>query len=422
MTTGILLLVTLFLIILLGVPVAYAFIAVGLLFILLTLDVPAFSLVTQSTTAGADSVPMTAIPLFLLAGSLMNAGGITRRLIDFAGIFFGRLPGGLGVVNVGTNVMFAGLSGSAIAGASAIGKAMIPEMEERGYPRRFGAALTSSASIVGGVIPPAIPLVVYAIAANEDIRVLLTAGLLPGLLIAALFAVTVLVLAAVQGLPRQARPSMRAALLAARDSIPALLMPVIILGGIMSGLFTATEAAAIAAIYALLVSTLYYRELNWRKIPAVISEAARSSAVILFIIAAAAVLGQIFVRTGLPAAVSENLEGLTPIVFLLLVNVILLLVGTFMEANAAIIIFTPLLLPTATALGVDPVHFGVVIVVNLMIGLITPPIGMSLFVTSDIAKVSILEVAKANLPFLGIALAALSVITFLPELSLWLVQ
>lgn len=421
MITGILLLVVLFLLILLGVPVAYAFIAAGLLFIVLTLDVPAFSLVAQSTTAGADSVPMTAIPLFLLAGALMNAGGITRRLVDFAGIFFGRLPGGLGVVNVGTNVMFAGLSGSAIAGASAIGKAMIPEMEERGYPRRFGAALTSSASIVGGVIPPAIPLVVYAIAANQDIRVLLTAGLLPGLLIAALLAATVLVLAFTQGLPRQGAMSLKTALIATRDSVPALLMPVIILGGIMSGMFTATEAAAMAAVYALLVSTLYYRELSWRKVPAVLSEAARSSAVILFIIAAAAVLGQVFVRTGLPAAVSENLAGLSPIVFLLVVNVILLLVGTFMEANAAIIIFTPLLLPTAIALDVDPVHFGIVVVVNLMIGLITPPIGMSLFVTSDIAKVSSLEVARANLPFLAVAVGALLLITFWPALSLALV-
>lgn len=421
MITGILLLALLFLLILLGVPVAYAFIAAGLLFVLITLDVPVFSLVTQSTTAGADSVPMTAIPLFLLAGALMNAGGITRRLVDFAGIFFGRLPGGLAVVNVGTNVMFAGLSGSAIAGASAIGKAMIPEMEQRGYSRRFGAGLTSSASIVGGVIPPAIPLVVYAIAANEDIRALLTAGLLPGLLLAGLFALTVLVLAFTKGLPRMDQMTLRTALIATRDSIPALLMPVIILGGIMSGIFTATEAAAMAVVYALLVSTLYYRELSWRKIPAVLSEAARSSAVILFIIAAAGVLGQVFIRTGLPAAVAEGLAGLSPLVFLLVVNVILLLVGTFMEANAAIIIFTPLLLPTATVLGVDPVHFGIIIVVNLMIGLITPPIGMSLFVTSNIAKVSSLAVARASLPFLCVAIGALLLITFWPALSLALI-
>lgn len=421
MITGILLLVVLFLLILLGVPVGYAFITTGLLFALLTLDVPTLVLVAQSTTAGADSLSMTAIPLFMLAGALMNAGGITHRLVNFAGIFFGRLRGGLGLVNVGTNVMFASVSGSAVAGASAIGKSMIPEMDARGYPRSFAAAVTSSASIVGGIIPPAIPVVVYAIAANEDLRVLLSAGLLPGLLISALFVVTVLILATIKGFPSQERISLREALIATRDAIPALLLPVIILGGILTGLFTATEAAAVAVVYALLASTVFYRELKWRKVPAVFLEGARSSAVILFIIAAAGVLGQVFVRTGLPEAVAESLDGLSPLMFLLIVNAILLLVGTFMEANAAIIIFTPVLLPTAMALSVDPVHFGIIMVVNLMIGLITPPVGMTLFVTSSIAKVPILDVVRANTPFFAVAIVSLLTITFWPSLSLALI-
>lgn len=418
MISGILLLVTLFALILVGVPVAYAFLGAGLLFVVLSLDVPAASLVAQATTGGADSVPLTAIPLFLLAGSIMNEGGLTRRLIDFASTLVGRLPGGLGVVNVGTNVFFSGISGSAAAEASAIGKAMIPGMAAQGYPRAFGAALTSTASVIGPIIPPSIPLVIYAIAADLEMKPMLVAGILPGLFLAAVLIVMVVVLAVRRKYPRQERLSARAALLATRDSLTALMMPLIIVGGVVFGWFTVTESAAVAVLYALVVSVVFYRELTWRRLPAVFAEAARGSAVILFIIAAAAVIGQVFVRTGFPAALAETLDGLDPVVFLLVVNLILLLFGTFMEGNAAIIIFTPLLLPTALELGVDPVHFGVIVVFNLMIGLITPPVGMSLFITSDIARLPILTVARANLPFLAAALVTLLAITYWPSLSL----
>ncbi|MGP4115311.1 TRAP transporter large permease [Streptomyces sp. 4N509B] len=421
MIDGILLLVTLFALVLLGVPVAYAFLGAGLLFVVLTLDVPAAPLVAQATTGGADSVPLTAIPLFLLAGALMNAGGITRRLVDFASVLFGRMPGGLGVVNVGTNVFFSGISGSAAAEASAIGKAMIPGMASRGYPRPFSAALTSTASIIGPIIPPSIPLIIYAIAANQEMKALLVAGLLPGLLFALVLAVLVVTLSARRGYPRQERVSLRTALLATRDSLSALMMPAIIVCGVVFGWFTATESAAVAVLYALVLSTVFHRELSWRRLPHIFMDAARSSAVILFIIATAAVLGQVFVRTGFPAALADALDGLSPVMFLLVVNLILLLFGTFMEGNAAIIIFTPLLLPTALALDIDPVHFGIVIVFNLMIGLVTPPVGMSLFITSDIAKVPVLTVARANLPFLAAALVTLVVLTYWPALSLALV-
>ncbi|MCT2581848.1 TRAP transporter large permease [Actinophytocola gossypii] len=418
MTSGILLLVVLFAMILLGVPVAYAFLGAGLVFVFFALDVPSAALLAQTTTAGADSIPLTAIPLFLLAGSLMNAGGITRRLIDFASLLFGRMPGGLGVVNIGTNVLFSGISGSAAAEASAIGKAMIPGMTAQGYPRSFSAALTSTASILGPIIPPSIPLVVYAIAANQKIKPLLVAGILPGLLLALVLAGMVVVLAIRRKYPKQDRVPARAALLAVRDSIAALLMPVIIIAGIMTGWFTATESAAVAVLYALVVSTVFYRELNLRRLPAVFAGAALNSAVILFIVAAAAVLGQVFVRTGFPTALTATLGDLGPVAFLILVNVILLVFGMFLESNAAIIIFTPLLLPTAMALGIDPVHFGVVLVFNLMVGLVTPPIGISLFIASSIARLPAMTVARANLPFLTAALVALVVITFWPQLSL----
>lgn len=421
MISGILLLAVLFLLILIGVPVGYAFLASGLIFVLLTLDVPSAPLIAHATTSGADSVSLTAIPLFLLAGSLMNAGGITRRLVDLAAVFFGRLPGGLGVVNVGANLFFSGVSGSAVAGASAIGKSLIPEMTAKGYPRSFSAALTSTGSILGGTIPPAIPLIVYAIAADQEIRPLLTAGIVPGLILAVLLAISVVLLSVWRKYPRQGRVSLQDALTIARRAIGTVFMPVIILGGILSGWFTATEAAAVAVLYALFLSTVVYRELSWRRLPAVFMEAARSSAVILFIVAAAAVIGQVFVRTGMPEELGILLGGFSPILFLLVVNLMLLLFGTFMEANAAIIIFTPLLLPTAEILGIDPIHLGVVMVFNLMVGLVTPPVGMSLFVTSNIAKVSVLAVAKANLPFLGAALVTLFLITFWPELSLLLV-
>ncbi|OZM76897.1 TRAP transporter large permease [Pseudonocardia sp. MH-G8] len=418
MTSGILLLSTLFLLILVGVPVAYAFLGAGLIFVVVALDVPAAPLVAQATTGGADSIPLTAIPLFLLAGSLMNAGGITRRLVEFASVLFGRLPGGLGVVNVGTNVFFSGISGSAAADASAIGKAMIPGMAAQGYPRAFSAALTSTASIIGPIIPPSIPLIVYAIAANQKIKPLLVAGILPGLLLAAVLMVMVIVLALRRNYPRQGLVSARVAVLATRDSLAALLMPGIIIAGIVFGWFTATEAAAVAVLYALLLSTVFYRELDWRRLPAVFLDAARSSAVILFIIAAAAVLGQVFVRTGFPSALADTLGVLGPVLFLVVVNLILLVFGTFMEGNAAIIIFTPLLLPTAVALGIDPIHFGIIVVFNLMIGLVTPPVGMSLFISSNIARLPILTVARANIPFLAAALVTLVAITFWPQLSL----
>lgn len=420
MTSGILLLVTLFALILVGVPVAYAFLGAGLVFLVLALDVPSATVVAQATTGGADSVPLTAIPLFLLAGSLMNAGGITRRLVDFASVLLCRMPGGLGVVNIGANVFFSGISGSAAAEASAIGKAMIPGMTAHGYPRAFSAALTSTASIIGPIIPPSIPLIVYAIAANEQIKPLLVAGIIPGLLLGLVLIVMVMILAVRRNYPKQSRVSLRTALLATRDSIAALIMPAIIVFGVVFGWFTATESAAVAVLYSLVLSTVFYRELRWRRLPAVFKDAARNSAVILFVVAAAAVLGQVFVRTGFPTALADALGGLSPMMFLLVVNVLLLAFGTFMEGNAAIIIFTPLLLPTAMDLGIDPVHFGIIMVFNLMIGLVTPPVGMSLFITSSIARLPVMAVARQNMPFLTAAVVTLLAITYWPQLSLWL--
>ena len=422
MIAGILLLVVLLVLILLGVPIAYAFIVTAAAFLFFFLDLPVVT-VAQLAGAGADSFALTAIPLFLLAGSLMNAGGITRRLITFANLLVGRLPGGLGAVNVAVNVFFGGISGSAVADASAVGKAMIPGMVREGFPKPFAAGLTAGASVVGPIIPPSIPIIVYGLASGLPIGALFLAGVFPGLLYGvAILAVTV-VLSIRRRYPRTHGGITRGhALAATRDAAAALVMPLIIILGITSGVFTATESAAVAALYALLLSTVVYGELKWRQLPKVLLETVVSSAVILFVIALASAFGWVLIRSGFPQILSAALAdaNLSAGVVLLLINVALLIFGMFMEANAAILIFTPLLLPIAAALGIDPIHLGIVLVFNLMIGLITPPVGMSLFVTATIARLPVMTVARAAVPYLITAVAVLIVITYWPPLTTWL--
>jgi tripartite ATP-independent transporter DctM subunit len=421
MLEGILLLFGLLVLIVLGVPVAFAFGFVALLAAYFILEVP-LVVVAQQAGAGADSFTLLAIPLFLLAGALMNAGGITRRLVEFANLLVGWLPGGLGMVNVGVSIFFSGISGSAVADTSAVGKAMIPAMGEQGYPRSFAAAVTSASSVVGPIVPPSIPIIVYGLAAGLPIGTLFLAGAMPGLFFGLVLLVLTLLLSLRRGYPRQSIGSARDAATATLNALAALVMPLIIVLGVVSGIFTATESAAVAVFYALLLAMVVYRELRVRDLPQVLLDAAVGSAVIMFIIAVASLFGWVLVRSGFPRTLSALLGGdvLGPIAVLLLINILLLLFGTFMEGNAAILIFTPLLLPTATAIGVDPIHFGIIMVFNLMIGLITPPVGMCLFVASDIARLPVMKVARATTPFLIAALCTLLVITYWPGLTLWL--
>lgn len=421
MVEGVLLLLALLLLIVIGVPVAFAFGFVALLAVYFILDIP-LVVIAQRAATGADSFALLAIPLFLLAGSLMNAGGITRRLVVFANLLVGWLPGGLGMVNVAVSIFFSGISGSAVADTSAVGKAMIPGMAQQGYPRQFAAAVTSASSVVGPIVPPSIPIIVYALAAGLPIGTLFLAGAMPGLFFGVILLVLTLVISYQRSYPRQSGVSARDAVKATIDALAALVMPLIIVLGVVTGVFTATESAAVAVLYALILAVVIYRELRLRDVPQVLLGAAISSAVIMFIIALASLFGWVLIRSGFPQTLSSFLgdDALSPLIVLLLINILLLLFGTFMEGNAAILIFTPLLLPTATGIGVDPIHFGIIMVFNLMIGLITPPVGMCLFVASDIARVPVMKVARATVPFLIAAVFTLLIITYWPALTLWL--
>jgi len=420
---GIALLAVLLLLILAGLPVSYAFAATAIGYLLIILELPLVTAAQRAGT-GADFFALTAIPLFLLAGSLMNAGGITERLIAFGNLIVGWLPGGLAAVNIAVSIFFSGISGSAVADASAVGKAMIPGMVRQGYPRPFAAGVTAGSSIVGPIIPPSIPIIVYALASGMPIGALFLAGVIPGLLFGIGILVMTVVISVRRSFPRISLSGLSRQQVAGttRDAAAALVMPLIIVLGIVSGIFTATESAAIAAFYALFLSVVVYKALTWRQVVRVILETAVASAAILFIIALASMFGWVLIRSGFPQVLAGALADANMSVALVLLafNITLLVFGMFMESNAAILIFTPLMLPIAMELGVDPIHLGIIIVFNLMIGLVTPPVGMSLFVTASIAKLPVLTVARAAIPYLLAALATLALITYWPPLTTWL--
>lgn len=421
MIEGILLFGFLLILILLGVPIAFAFGTAALIMVFFVLDLPPVILAQRMGT-GLNSLALLAIPLFLLAGSIMNAGGITTRLARFANDILGWVTGGLGLANVATNIFFSGISGSAVADASAVGKAFIPAMSKQGFPRPFAAAVTAAGSVVGPVFPPSIPIVVYALASGLPIGTLFLAGAGPGLFFGLVLLVLVYGISRYHNYPRQPFTSVREVLSSLPDVIWALIMPLIIVGGVVAGVVTITESAAVAVLYALIVSIFVYRELRVRDLPKVLLEAGISSAVITFIIASASLFGWVLVSSGFPQLLSSFLsnEVLSMVAVLALINVLLLVFGCFIEGNAAIIIFAPLFLPTVTALGVDPIHFGIIMIFNLMVGLITPPVGMSLFIVSNISETPVLAIVKVMWPFLLAALFTLLVITYWPPLTLFL--
>lgn len=421
MIEGLILLGMLLFLIVVGVPVAFAFGLSALVAVIFMLDVP-LVIVAQRAGTGADSFTLLAIPLFLLAGALMNAGGITSRLVHFADAVVGWITGGLGLVNVGVSIFFAGISGSAVADTSAVGKAMIPGMAQQGYPRPFAAAVTAASSVVGPIVPPSIPIVVYAVAAGLPIGTLFLAGIGPGLFFGLVLLVLTYGLSLRRDYPRQPRLPLRELVRSLLDAIGALIMPLIIVFGVVGGVVTVTEAAALAVFYALILSMVVYRELRPRDLPKVLLEAGISTAVIMFIIAVASLFGWVLIRSGFPTVLSALLgnEAFSVIVVLALINILLLVFGLFVEGNAAIIIFTPLLLPTVTAIGVDPLHFGIFMVFNLMLGLITPPVGMCLFVASDIAGITVPAISRAVWPFLLAGIFTLIVITYWPPLTLFI--
>lgn len=379
-----------------------------------------FGIITQRMVQGANSFTLLAIPFFLLAGKLMNTGGITQKIFRFANEIVGRLPGGLGVANIMTSVIFAGMSGSAVADCAGLGTIEIRAMEDEGFDTGFAAGVTAASSTIGPIIPPSVPLVMFGVMGQASIASLLIAGILPGVLMALAMAVLVVVVSCKRHYPRNSDFSLRRTWAAFKAAFLPILTPVILIGGIMSGIFTATEAAVVAAFYALFLCGVVYRELTWRSFFKICRDTLRESALILFIVGASALYGYLLTRSQIPTLLMDLVFGITTnkYVILLLVNVFLLVVGCFMECNAAIMILAPILVPLCGSVGIDPVQLGVIMVLNLMIGLLTPPIGMCLFTTARVANVKVETMIREALPYylpLGIVLL---MVTYIPQITL----
>jgi tripartite ATP-independent transporter DctM subunit len=380
-------------------------------------------LVVQRMFAGIDSFPMMAIPFFMLAGSLMDTGGISTRLVRFSNYLVGWIQGGLAHVVIVASCFFAGITGSAVADATAIGSTLIPLMKKRGFPVLFSATVVAAAGVVGPIIPPSIPMVIYGSMAGVSIGALFMGGFIPGILIGLGLMAVAYIQAKKHGYPREAvRPTVKEFLQATISAMGAIFMPLIILGGIFGGVFTATEAAVVATIYAFIMGKFVYQELQWRHFPDILYKAGLNTAMILIIVGVANLVGYIMAVERIPLKVAELFLSITANkwVMLLLINILLLIVGCFIDGASALIIFTPVLLPLIYKLGIDPIFFGVMITVNLMIGTITPPVGLCLYVACGIADVRLEQISRTIIPFLLIEIAVLFLITYVPNLIMFL--
>ena len=408
---------------LLGVPIAYSIGLATLATMMVSMGaVPALATEAQRIATGLDSFALLAIPFFILAGHIMNRGGMARRLIQFARSLLGLLPGGLAHVNVLASMLFGAISGSAVAAASAVGGIMGPQMEKDGYDRNYSAAVNITAATTGLLIPPSNILIVYSLASGGvSIAALFLAGYLPGILVG----LTLMVVAGIIAVRRNYRgvrePLGLSVLWRFFDALPSLTLLIVVMGGIVAGFFTATEAAAIAVLYALILA-LIYREVSWRDLPTILVEASTTTAVVLLLVGTSVGMAWIMAYVNIPQNLTEFLVSITDsqILVLLLINVILLCVGIFMDITPAVLIFTPIFLPIATTMGMDPIHFGIIMVLNLCIGLCTPPVGSVLFVGVGVAETTISKVTRPLLPLFIAMIVSLMVVTYVPQLSLWL--
>jgi tripartite ATP-independent transporter DctM subunit len=417
----ILLFVLLFGLIALGTPVAIALAGSSAVFILVTGQVPEM-VVAHRMINGVDSFPLLAVPFFILAGNLMNTAGITTRIFAFARALVGWMRGGLGHVNVGASVIFAGMSGAAVADAGGLGAIEIKAMRDANYDPGFAVGVTAASSTIGPIIPPSLPMVIYGVVGGASIGQLFAAGFIPGLLMAGALMVMIWWYARRRGYPRDQAFRFSTLGRSFAHAFLSLLTPVIIVGGILFGVFTPTEAAIAACAYALFLGLFVYRTLTWPRFLRVSFDTIETTAVVLFIVGGASIFAWILTSNRAPEAFAAGLLALTenPIILLLLINLILLIVGCFLETVAAITILVPVLLPIAVQLGVDPVHFGVLMVLNLMIGLLTPPIGMVLYVLSRVAKLPFEQCVVATAPFLVPLVIVLLLVTYVPALTMWL--
>lgn len=403
-----------------GVPVAVSLGAASLVYIMMsgTPDV----VVIHTMVGGIDSFPLLAIPFFILAGHLMNTGGITTKIFTFARALVGWMPGGLGHVNVGASVIFAGMSGAAVADAGGLGNVEIKAMRDAGYDTDFSVGVTAASSTIGPIIPPSLPLVIYGVMASVSIGELFAAGLVPGLLMAIVLMIMVAWYAKRRNYPKDSGFEIGRLWVTFKEAFFPLLTPVIIIGGIVTGAFTPTESAVAAVVYALILGVVVYRTLTWRHLIRVAMDTIETSAAILLIVSAAAIFAWILTANQAASVLGDFMLGVTEnkTGILLMMMVLVLLIGLFMETIAAITILVPVLLPIASQVGIDPVHLGIIVILNLMIGLLTPPVGMVLYVLSEVAKVRFEDCVRATMPFLVPLIIVLLLITFIPSLALWL--
>ncbi|EGQ9713259.1 TPA: TRAP transporter large permease [Vibrio alginolyticus] len=408
------------LLLLIGVPVGIALAAASMVAIL-SLPFLNIEFLVQGMVTGLDSFPLLAVVLFTLAGNLMSQGGISKRLLHVAEVFFGHFTGGLGIVAIVACMFFASISGTGSATVAAIGLTMIPSMVKKGYDRSFAGALIASSGGIGVIIPPSVVMIVYAITAEVSVTKMFMAGIIPGLVVGMVLIGYCLIVSKMRSYTGNERKATWAERLAAlKEASWAMLLPVIILGGIYSGIFTPTESAAIGVLYGLFFGMFVYKELKPAQVVKIILESSLLVGAVLVIVGASVTFGRILTLERLPTEIAQFILSITEnkLLILLCINVLLLLVGTFMETLAAIVILTPILLPITSALGMDPVHFGIVMIVNLAIGFVTPPLGANLFMASQVGKVPIESLSKAIMGWIGAMIVALMLITFIPAISL----
>lgn len=407
---------------LIGMPVAYAM-GLAALVGALWIEIPIDAVMIQ-IAAGVNKFSLLAIPFFVLAGAIMAEGGMSRRLVAFASVLVGFIRGGLSLVNILASTFFGAISGSSMADTASVGSVLIPEMAKKGYPREFATAVTVSGSVQAILIPPSHNAIIYSLAAGGSISIaaLFVAGVLPGLLLGLTLAVLCLVIARKKNFPRGEVIPLKQALKICVEALWGLMTMVIILGGILSGVFTPTESASIAVLWAFFVTMFIYRDYQWRELPKLMHRVVKTLSIVMILIGFAAAFGYIMTLMMIPQQITSMFTTVSkePWVILLMINVLLLVLGTLMDMAPLILIMTPILLPVATSIGVDPVHFGMIMMVNLGMGLITPPVGAVLFVGAAIAKLPIETVTKALFPFFAAMLFVLGMVTYVPAVSMWL--
>ncbi|MDC7702987.1 TRAP transporter large permease [Vogesella indigofera] len=404
-----------------GMPISISLGLTVLTFLFTMTEVPIEAVALKLFT-GIEKFEIMAIPFFILAGNFLTHGGVARRMINFASSMVGHWHGGLGLAGVIACALFAAVSGSSPACVVAIGSILLPAMVKQGFPRDFGAGVITTSGALGILIPPSIAMVMYSVATNTSVGQLFMAGVVPGLMLASLLGLTTWYRARKFGYPRLPKASFRQRLHAFRESMWGLFLIVVVIGGIYTGIFTPTEAAAMSAVYAFIVAVFVYKDLTLKQVPKVLLDSASMSAMLLYIITNAVLFSFLMTSEGIPQAMAGWLidAGLGPIAFLLVVNIILLLAGNVMEPASIVLIFAPILFPVAVALGIDPVHFGILIVVNMEVGMCHPPVGLNLYVASGITKMGITELTVAVWPWLLTMLAFLVLVTYVPLISLWL--